>query len=133
MSADRFFLDSNICIYAISTDVARAIPALALLSRFPHISTQIINECGSVLARKLGKTLAQRIEFTAFLEKYSRILPLSIDDVHLSHRLQDRYRLSHWDSLAVASALNSDCSIFYSEDLSHGQQIESLTVLNPFA
>jgi predicted nucleic acid-binding protein len=132
MTAERIFIDTNICLYALHTDPGRFSQALTLLSQRPFISIQIINECGSVLARKLGKTLEERITFTSFLEKHCRILPLTIDDVHVSQRLQQVFKLSHWDSLAVASALNADCSIFYSEDMSNGQQIESLTILNPY-
>jgi predicted nucleic acid-binding protein len=40
---------------------------------------------------------------------------------------------SNWDSLIVASALESQCSILYTEDLQHGQVIDQvLTIVNPF-
>ena len=46
--------------------------------------------------------------------------------------LQTRYRLSFYDSLIVAAALDAGCKILYSEDLQHGQQIEGVTITNPF-
>jgi predicted nucleic acid-binding protein len=44
----------------------------------------------------------------------------------------ERYRFSWYDSLIVASALESRCEVLYSEDLQHKQRIESLEIVNPF-
>jgi len=45
----------------------------------------------------------------------------------------ERYGLSIFDSMIVASALLADCKTLYSEDLQHGQVIEGqLTITNPF-
>jgi predicted nucleic acid-binding protein len=47
--------------------------------------------------------------------------------------LKTRYQYSYWDSLILASALESRCQIVYSEDMQDGQQIEhTLTIQNPF-
>lgn len=44
-----------------------------------------------------------------------------------------QYIFSYWDSLIIASALESGCNILYSEDLQSQQQIEAqLEILNPF-
>jgi predicted nucleic acid-binding protein len=50
----------------------------------------------------------------------------------LALRTQERYRISWYDSLIVAAAIEADCSILYSEDLQHGQRFESTRVKNPF-
>jgi predicted nucleic acid-binding protein len=47
-------------------------------------------------------------------------------------RIQDRYRLSWYDSLIVSAAQHGGCKILYSEDLQHGQQFGAVTVKNPF-
>lgn len=47
--------------------------------------------------------------------------------------IERRHRLSWWDCIALASALQARCGHFVSEDLNDGQVIESLTVVNPFA
>jgi predicted nucleic acid-binding protein len=39
---------------------------------------------------------------------------------------------SWWDSLLVASALQAQCSHFFSEDMQHGREIFGMTILNPF-
>ncbi|MEO5344322.1 MAG: nucleic-acid-binding protein, partial [Gammaproteobacteria bacterium SHHR-1] len=47
--------------------------------------------------------------------------------------IASRYSLSHYDSLILAAALEAGCSVVYSEDMQHGQQINNrLTIINPF-
>ena len=43
-----------------------------------------------------------------------------------------QHRLSWYDSLIVAAALEAGCSILYSEDMHHGQQFNDLKIENPF-
>ncbi len=51
----------------------------------------------------------------------------------MASELREKYSLSFWDSLIVASALWAECSILYTEDMQHGLKVEEkLTVLNPF-
>jgi predicted nucleic acid-binding protein len=47
-------------------------------------------------------------------------------------RVQARYRLSWYDSLIVAAAMQAECDVLISEDLQHGQKFGSLRVENPF-
>jgi predicted nucleic acid-binding protein len=46
--------------------------------------------------------------------------------------IQERYRLSWYDSLIVAAAQQAGCKRLYSEDLQHGQHFGAVTVHNPF-
>jgi predicted nucleic acid-binding protein len=46
--------------------------------------------------------------------------------------VQARYGFHFYDSLIVAAALEAGCTRLLSEDLQHGQRIDSLTVENPF-
>jgi predicted nucleic acid-binding protein len=50
----------------------------------------------------------------------------------LAFDVQDRLRLSWWDSLIVAAALLGGCTHLLSEDLAHGQDLGGLIVVNPF-
>lgn len=48
-------------------------------------------------------------------------------------QIADRYRFSFYDSLIISAALESNCTVLYSEDLHDGQVIEgTLTVKSPF-
>jgi predicted nucleic acid-binding protein len=47
-------------------------------------------------------------------------------------RITERYRFSLWDSLIIAAAIAAGCDRLMSEDMSHGQTIEGLAIVNPF-
>lgn len=45
----------------------------------------------------------------------------------------DKYLLQPYDAKIIASAIESESSILYSEDMQHGLNIEDkLTIVNPF-
>ena len=47
--------------------------------------------------------------------------------------LKDLYGYSYYDCLIIASALESDCEILFSEDMTNEQIIENtLKIVNPF-
>lgn len=46
--------------------------------------------------------------------------------------IQDRFRFSWWDSLIVSAAQRANCRFLLTEDLQDGQQIDGLTIRNPF-
>ncbi len=43
-----------------------------------------------------------------------------------------RHRISLWDALIVEAARRGECDRVLSEDLTHGQVIDGVTVVNPF-
>jgi predicted nucleic acid-binding protein len=47
-------------------------------------------------------------------------------------RIAEKTRLSWYDSLIVAAALEADCEVLYTEDLQHGWELDRLHVENPF-
>lgn len=46
--------------------------------------------------------------------------------------IQDRHKLSWWDSLIVAAAQVADCRVLLTEDLQDGQELGEVRVVNPF-
>jgi len=46
--------------------------------------------------------------------------------------LKAKYQLSFWDSLILEAARRSGATTLYSEDLSNGQQVGGITIVNPF-
>ena len=128
------FLDSNIVIYAFSSNDARNRKAEALLEAGGVISVQVLNEFVNVLHRKQGRNWD---EIGAALGVLKILLdpaqPLTIEVHEAAVDIARGYGLSIYDSLIVAAALRAGCSVLYSEDLQHGQTIEQLTIRNPFA
>jgi len=51
---------------------------------------------------------------------------------HQALEIMDKWRYSFYDSLIIASAIQADCTILYSEDIQHGQKIMNLSIINPF-
>ncbi len=42
------------------------------------------------------------------------------------------HAFSFWDSAVIAAARALGCRKLYSEDMSHGREIEGVTIINPF-
>ena len=61
-------------------------------------------------------------------------MPLELETVRRCMDIKERYGYSWWDSLVLASALDSGCTVLYSEDMQSRQVVEgSLRIVNPFA
>jgi predicted nucleic acid-binding protein len=64
--------------------------------------------------------------------KLCDVTPLDIQTYKEAYKIRDRYNVSYWDSLIVASALDNECEILYSEDMQHNLKIEDkLLIRNP--
>ncbi len=59
-------------------------------------------------------------------------VPVTLDTHLLGVELARRYGCRLYDSLLLAAALEGSCTVFYSEDLQHGQTVGTLTIRNPF-
>ncbi len=129
----KVFADTNLFVYAESQDQAKAERAMAIIEDSPVVSSQVVNETVSVLTRKYGFSLAEAHEIAVSILDLCEVVAVDEMTIRKAIGLTERYALSHWDSLIVASALLSDCGILYSEDMQHGQMFENrLTVVNPF-
>ncbi len=132
---DRCFVDTNLLIYSISTDAVKASRVEALLQNSEElvISTQVINEFVHTCYRKnlLPAQDIQRVveDFLLFFE----LSTLDESTIFSAFDLKARLGYSWYDSLIIAAALASGCSILFSEDLQHGQVVDGrLTIQNPF-
>jgi predicted nucleic acid-binding protein len=57
-------------------------------------------------------------------------IPIGLADIERALALKEKYGYSWWDSLLLASSLETECELLYSED---GQVIEeTLVIRNPF-
>lgn len=131
MSAADFF-DSNVLLYIASNDLPKRQRARELLANGGTISIQVLNEFAAVTSRKYGRSMD---ETRAALHDIRLVCSVQVADIHTHERgldIAERYRFSIYDSMLLASALEAGCRTFHSEDLQHGQRIESLTIRNPF-
>lgn len=128
------FLDTNVLIYSVAKNDARAEIAEALLATGGVVSVQVLNEFAATARRKLGMSWD---DITAVLDAIRVLCPspraVSIDTHHAAVKIARTRGFHMHDALVVASALAADCATLYTEDLQDGQVIEErLTIRNPF-
>jgi len=134
------FVDTNILVYARDkSDKARHARAAKILdvlwrSRTGRLSTQVLQEYYVAVTRKLKPGLsrtAARQDIRDLLEWKPR--PVSPGVLESAWEIEDRWKLSWWDSLIAASALDCGATCLLSEDMQDGMVIHSLQIQNPFS
>jgi len=139
MSASTF-IDTNVFIYHLdATDprkhtVAGDIVREALRTQDACISYQVVQECLNVVTSKARLPLTPE-QAQAYLDAVLTPLMQVGASIELFHRalgIRARWRYGFYDSLVIAAALAAGCTRLLSEDLQHGQRIESLTIVDPF-
>jgi len=128
----RAFADTNILVYAYSTD-ARAERARELLPK-STVSAQCLNEFVNVARNKLRMSWPELKEALYTIEALCDLREFNDLAVHrLGIGIAERYRLATFDSMLVAAALLAGCNILWSEDMQDGLVVDgTLTVRNPF-
>ena len=138
---DKTFIDTNIFVYAFiepedEKDKRKHFQAIKLLNSTQElnifISVQVLNEFYNSLLKyqisdkKIQEKLQQIIDVVF-------VTPLTLETIKRCWEIKMKYRFSYYDSLIIASALESNCSILYTEDMQNGQIIENrLKIVNPF-
>lgn len=138
--SDRFFLDTNIFVYEVGSGVpvkqvvAARLVDDALKSGKGIVSFQVVQEFFSVAFRRFTPPMSP-----AEAEQVLALTFRPLLAIHSSYYLYEqaleltrRHSLSWYDSLIVAAAIESGCSILYTEDIQHGQRFDNLRVQNPF-
>lgn len=127
------FADSNILLYLFSNDLSKKETALRIFNEGPVITSQVIGENMNVCLRDFKFTADKALTHAQELQQNCDVRLVNAVAIESALRLFKRYKYSFWDSLIVASALEANCSILYTEDLQHNQIIENkLTIVNPF-
>ena len=132
----KVFLDTNVWLYAlIKSDEVKYAQATQLIEGEAniHSNVQVANEISINLMRKAGKDNPYIQAFLGdFVASYP-VAPLTPEELLTAAGLRLDYRLSYWDSLIVAAALQAGCDILYSEDMQNGLRINGcLQIVNPF-
>lgn len=134
MSAAKAFFDTNVVLYLLSSDTARADRAEELLEEGGVVSVQVLNELASVARRKLRLTWAEVNDILTQVRAVCEVEPLTVETHARGVALAERYNVSVYDALILAAGLQAGCAVLYSEDMQDGQVIdELLTIQNPFA
>lgn len=127
------FFDTNVLLYLLSQDEAKADRAEELLAESGVISVQVLNEFAAVASRKLGLSWTEIKDILSPIRTICEIEPLSLEIHDRGIELAERYGFSFFDATIVASAHHAGCKILYSEDLQQDQLIANqLRIRNPF-
>lgn len=134
MSETKAFIDTNVLLYLLSSNVEKADQVESILQLGGIISVQVLNELVNVARRKLTLPWADINEFLALIRSLCLIEPLTIETHSKGLYIAERYGFSVYDSMIVAAALIAGCQILYSEDMQGGQRIDDqLQISNPFS
>ena len=126
----RPFIDSNVVLYLLSGDIAKANRAEELLHAGGIVSVQVLNEVTAVCRRKLRMTWEETDEVLQALTAACDVVPLTLASQQKAVDLAKRYQLSIYDSNIIACALISGASKLLTEDMQGGQLIDTLEIYN---
>lgn len=130
--SDRCFVDTNVLLYLIGPDERKATRAEEVLVEGAWISVQVLNEFANVARRKHSLDWDELEQTLAGIASCCHVAALDQAVHRRGLAVARRYRLSVYDAMIVAAALEARCTRLWSEDLQHGQVLDGLTILNPF-
>ncbi|NJM29200.1 MAG: PIN domain-containing protein [Rhizobiales bacterium] len=128
----RAFVDSNVLLYTIDDDEAKALRAYEIMDEGPLISVQVLNEFTNVARKKFKLDWPDVRDGLEHIRECCEILPLNLG-VHLrAIEIAEANRIGVYDACLVAAADLAGCDVLYTEDMNHGQRIGGVTLRNPF-
>ena len=137
--ADFTFVDTNVLVYAYdrSAGPKHAIAASLVENWWNNengrLSLQILQEFYVSVTRKIAHPMDSQDarQIVADLAQWKIHTPV-IDDLLQAIDIQQTHQLCFWDAMVIQSAVRLGCKTLASEDLTHGQIIAGVEILNPF-
>ena len=131
------FFDTNVLVYCTDTTapkkqaIARALVSTASASGDAMVSTQVLIELFNVLTRKQQMPAANAQTLIAAYTGWS-VVPSDLTLVTAAIEKSTQHQLSIWDAMVIEAALRGGAQTLYTEDLTHGQRFDAITVVNPY-
>jgi predicted nucleic acid-binding protein len=132
------FLDTNVLLYSVSRDEAETAKreiAIDLLDRDDGaLSVQVLQEFYVQATRQTRQDRLPHHIAAGLIETWTRfrVQDITLSVLNAALEIKTRFDLSYWDSAVVAAARALGCRELYSEDMSHGLEISSVVIVNPF-
>lgn len=139
MNVDTF-VDTNILIYAYDTSssekhlIAQRILESLWITQNGVVSTQVLQEFYVNVTQKMAQPMSPEQAYN-IMKKYVsvwRVHTNTPETILLAVKTQMQYKLSFWDALIMAAAIQSKAEVLLTEDWNHGQIVEGITIQNPF-
>jgi predicted nucleic acid-binding protein len=132
------FLDTNILLYSVSGHpnerVKRDIAEHLLFERDNALSVQVLQEF-YVQATRTTRPGALTHDIAINLIRTWLRFPVQNITVSVmadALEIKTRNNVSYWDAAIIAAARALGCAELLSEDMSHGQTVAGVTIINPF-
>lgn len=133
----RSFIDTNVLVYAEASDApVKQRIALALLKGLYEegcgvLSTQVLQEYCNVALKRL-KLPAHYVRSQLALYEQFEVVQVTPDIIRAGLDLHQTRSVSFFDSIVLASAHLSGCSVIWTENLNTGEVVNGVTISNPF-
>ncbi len=131
------FLDTNILVYAADSSLpdkqrqARTLMNGLAAQSEGVLSTQVLQEFYVATTRKLNVAPLQAKNMVHAFGHFE-VVTVTPDLIEDAIDCSILAQLSFWDALILVAAESAQCSHLWTEDLSHGQIIRGVRVINPF-
>jgi predicted nucleic acid-binding protein len=134
-----YFVDTNLLVYSRDASEPEKQPRAAAWrehlwrTRTGRLSVQVLNEYYQVVTRKLKPGLPRNVARDEVRDLMLwQPLPLNASVLEAAFDVEERWKLSFWDSLIVAAAHHLGCDGLLTEDLDEDSNYDGLRVINPF-
>lgn len=138
MTRGSTFVDTNILLYAfdaaagVKSDIATARLSALCNEQSGVLRLQVLNEFFANAMRKLpGSSIGWAREVVREYGVWLGLAP-EFDTTSRAIELVESVRLSFWDALIAAAAIENGATTLLSEDLNHQQVIAGVRIENPF-
>ena len=129
----RPFVDTNVLLYLLSPDAAKATRAERLLARRIVVSVQVLNEFANVARRKQSLDWDELKQVLAGIRQFADVRAVTVETHERGLGLAQRYQIGLYDAMIAAAAIEAGCDTLMSEDFQAGQVLaDRLTIRNPF-
>ena len=132
------FIDTNILLYSISrdpTETTKRDRAVALIDAGGNaLSVQVLQEFYVQATRATRRDALPHDIAVGLIETWLRfkVQETSVSIMTGALEITAKYGLSYWDAAIVAAARALGCRELYSEDMTHGREIDGVMIIDPF-
>jgi predicted nucleic acid-binding protein len=135
--AARFFLDTNILVYAAAAKndaPEKHAVANRIVSEGEYlISGQVLGEFYHNV-RYLQHEMMSAAKAQEWVSRFEEYCAVQVDTalVQAAMFIRERFKIQFWDAALIAACHRLNLPILYSEDMNHGQKYGPVIVINPF-
>ena len=136
----RYFLDTNVFIHDFDTrDREKSLRSSQLIrsaisTKQGLVSYQVVQEFFNVAFTRFEEPLTLPVAEEYFSTIFKPLLAVQSSPRLFVEaiRIRTQHQFSWYDSLIVAAAQESGCSVLYTEDMQDGRRIGGLKIENPY-